>query len=281
MTAAHAEGTSAVALPDEPAVRVVEPTGREVIAAAQDDAKELAAVIEQAKAFTLIRGKKHVHVDGWTTLAAMKGCMVREVEAKPWKDPASGEPSGWEATVELVRMSDGAVISRASSMAGQPDDMMSERTSWADQPAYAQRSMAITRATGKVCRIAFSWVMVLTGYSPTPREEMRGGAPAPSGDHPRPMSHDRPQPAKDSPEPVSQDTIDKLCHAAKEAGGKTEAHPFRVLDGSLDSLGYEGSPKGTKTWAAMVVHLKKTLSEGAGGRVLQYIEDGTNPEVPF
>jgi hypothetical protein len=34
--------------------------------------------------------------------------------------------------------------------------------------------MAITRATAKACRIAFSWVMALSGYETTPAEEMDG-----------------------------------------------------------------------------------------------------------
>ena len=32
--------------------------------------------------------------------------------------------------------------------------------------------MAQTRATGKACRLAFSWIMALAGYEPTPAEEM-------------------------------------------------------------------------------------------------------------
>ena len=36
----------------------------------------------------------------------------------------------------------------------------------------ARRSMAQTRATGKACRLAFSWIMALAGYEPTPAEEL-------------------------------------------------------------------------------------------------------------
>jgi hypothetical protein len=32
--------------------------------------------------------------------------------------------------------------------------------------------MAQTRATGKACRLAFSWIMLLAGYEVTPAEEM-------------------------------------------------------------------------------------------------------------
>ena len=43
---------------------------------------------------------------------------------------------------------------------------------WSTRPRYARRSMAQTRATGKACRLAFSWIMALAGYEPTPAEEM-------------------------------------------------------------------------------------------------------------
>lgn len=49
--------------------------------------------------------------------------------------------------------------------------------------------MAITRATGKVCRNAFAWVMALAGYETTPAEEMDGvesrGSAASSAHEPR------------------------------------------------------------------------------------------------
>jgi len=61
------------------------------------------------------------------------------------------EDGGYVAKVSLVRMADGAVISSASSECG-----MDEPT-WAGRARYARRSMAVTRATGKAARLAFSW----------------------------------------------------------------------------------------------------------------------------
>ena len=69
------------------------------------------------------------------------------------------------AVVELVRMNDGACISRASAECG-------EEKPWNTRAKYARRSMAQTRATGKACRLAFSWIMSLAGYEVTPAEEM-------------------------------------------------------------------------------------------------------------
>lgn len=77
------------------------------------------------------------------------------------------------ATVELVRMSDGACISKASAECGSSDELDKYgKPIWSTRPRYARRSMAQTRATGKACRLTFSWIMSLAGYEPTPAEEM-------------------------------------------------------------------------------------------------------------
>jgi hypothetical protein len=121
-------------------------------------ATALARVIETQKLYNTIQGKRHVRVEGWTTLATMLGVLPREVSV-------TEEWGVYTATVELVRMSDGAVISRASAECG-------EEAPWCDRARFARRSMSITRATGKVCRLAFSWIMALAGFEATPSEEM-------------------------------------------------------------------------------------------------------------
>jgi len=124
-------------------------------------ANALSGIIEKQKLYSVIKGgKKYVRCEGWTTLAALKGCIPREVGVELRSDGA------FVATVELVRMDDGMILSRASAECG-----LDEKT-WADRNSYARRSMAITRATSKVCRIGFSWVMTLAGYEATPEEEI-------------------------------------------------------------------------------------------------------------
>lgn len=123
-------------------------------------ATALAGVIDKQKLFTVIQGKKHVHVEGWTTLGVMLGVLPRQVDV-------SEEWGVYIATVELIRMSDGAVLSRASAECG-------DEAPWCDRPRFQRRSMALTRATGKACRLAFSWIMVLAGYAVCPAEEMDG-----------------------------------------------------------------------------------------------------------
>lgn len=129
-----------------------------LVQGAREMAGALADVIERQRLATVIQGRKHVNVEGWTTLAVMLGVVAREVQTV--------ETDGiYTAVVELVRMSDGACISRASAECG-------DESPWNKRPRYARRSMAQTRATGKACRLAFSWIMALAGYEPTPAEEM-------------------------------------------------------------------------------------------------------------
>jgi hypothetical protein len=129
-----------------------------LVSGAAEMAQELATVIDKQKLFTVIQGKRFVGVEGWTTLATMLGVTAREVST-------TQEDGVYVAVVELVRMSDGACISRASAECG-------EEKPWNTRPRYARRSMAQTRATGKACRLAFSWIMSLAGYEVTPAEEM-------------------------------------------------------------------------------------------------------------
>jgi hypothetical protein len=133
---------------------------KELVKVATEAADALASVIAAKKLFSTINGRQYVRVEGWTTLATMMGCLPREVAVE------RDEKGTYTATVELVRMGDQAVLTRASAECG-----MDEPT-WAKRADYARRSMAVTRATSKACRIAFSWVMVLAGYEVTPAEEI-------------------------------------------------------------------------------------------------------------
>ena len=130
-----------------------------LIQSASEMARELAAVINTQKLYTVIQDKKFVGVEGWTTLATMLGVTAREVQTTETVEGV------YTSIVELVRMSDGACISRASAECG-------DEKPWNTRAKYARRSMAQTRATGKACRLAFSWIMSLAGYEVTPAEEM-------------------------------------------------------------------------------------------------------------
>lgn len=132
----------------------------DVVIRATGMAKTLADIITSRKLYTTINGKKYVQVEGWSTLGAMMGVLPREVEVY------ERENGDFEATVELIRTSDCAVVGRASSI------VSSDEKLWKGRERYARRSMAVTRATGKAYRLGFSWIMSLAGYEPTPAEEM-------------------------------------------------------------------------------------------------------------
>ncbi len=127
---------------------------------ATEVAGELTRVIEDRGLSVLIKKRPYVRCEGWTTCAAMLGVVAREVGVEEREDGSV------VATVELVRISDQAVVGRGSAICDP------EEPSWKGKPRYAIRSMAITRATGKACRLAFSWIITLAGYQGTPAEEV-------------------------------------------------------------------------------------------------------------
>jgi hypothetical protein len=133
---------------------------KDVIVRASAIAKDLAEIITSRKLFTIINGRKFTHVEGWSTLGAMLGIV-------PQEDGVVEKDNGdFEATVSLIRVSDGAIIGRGSSIVGMDEKL------WKNRDRYARRSMATTRATGKAFRLGFSWIMTLAGFEPTPAEEM-------------------------------------------------------------------------------------------------------------
>ena len=156
----------------------------EFLESASAIATQLNGIIENQKGYTLISRKKHVHVDMWTALAAMMGYVPSVVDSHERED------GGWEATVKLVRIADGHELMRAQHTCGAQGD-----APWDKRNTYAKQSMAITRATGKCCRLVFSWIMVMAGYSPTPAEEM------PKEDNPTPPPKKEPARKKAEPKP--------------------------------------------------------------------------------
>ncbi len=138
----------------------------QLVRGATEVAQALAGVIDKQKLYSQIQGKRFVRCEGWTTLAAMLGVTPHEVGVT--------EVEGvFTAIVELRRLSDGQAVGRASAECGAPDELDRKgEPLWAKRPRYARRSMALTRATAKACRLTFSWVMALAGYEVTPAEEI-------------------------------------------------------------------------------------------------------------
>ena len=137
-----------------------------LIERASDIATALAKVIDNRKLFTMISGKKHVRVEGWTFLGSILGvfpCVVRTTEL--FRD--DGKSYGFEAQVE-ARTRGGEVVGSAIARCTR------DERRWASADDYAILSMASTRATSKAMRLPLGWVMTLGGYEATPAEEMDG-----------------------------------------------------------------------------------------------------------
>ncbi len=108
-----------------------------------------------------ISGKKYPKVEWWTTVGAGFGLFPVEESCIRLERE---EEIAYEAVVSVRRA--GEIISRGSALCS------SKEKSWSHRDEYAVRSMAVTRATGKAYRIAFSFLAVMAGLEGTPAEEM-------------------------------------------------------------------------------------------------------------
>lgn len=129
-------------------------------------ANRLKDIVESAKLYSMIKTKqgekKYVKVDGWTAMAAMLGVFP---EAEYCRKLDREDEIAYESRV-LLRHISGNLVGAGEAVCS------SKEGNWAGRDEFTIKSMAQTRATGKACRLSFSWIMALAGYSPTPAEEM-------------------------------------------------------------------------------------------------------------
>jgi len=213
-------GTMAVATPSE------------LIASATAIAKELSNIVNDRKLYTNISGKKYVRVEGWSTMGAMLGVLPRE------KSIVEHDNGDFEATVELIRASDGCIIGQGSAIVG------SDEQSWSTRPRYARRSMALTRATGKAFRLGFSWIMSLAGYEVTPAEEIEALEGEFREEQPRQQAKTTAQPAhKTSERPYPPEVVkDGLTKMLKDYSNFTPSDKqLNLLRYGLELL-FDGDP---------------------------------------
>lgn len=133
---------------------------KEQVKFASEIAEVLANIIDRQKLYSLIQGKKYVKVEGWQTLGTFLGIIPKERSVTRLSD------GSYEAFVDLIKFADGKVVGGGSALCS-----IAEKR-WSSADEYARRSMAITRATGKAFRSAFSWIITLAGYEATPEEEI-------------------------------------------------------------------------------------------------------------
>jgi hypothetical protein len=194
-----------------------------------DVASALVDVIDTKKLYATINGRKHIIVEGWTTLGAMLG-VVAVVTGTRQNDNGDGIV----ATVE-ARTLDGRVVGAAEGECSRVEQR------WKSRDPYAIRSMAQTRAISRALRAPLGQIIVLAGYDATPLEEMPVDEPTvePRGKIP---PEDRP-----TPEQVTMLT---------ELLGK-----LRELDPDTDWAAEARKAAGVPSWD----YVTKTIAE----RVLQ------------
>lgn len=134
-----------------------------MVALATEQAKQLSAIIEDRQLFAMIKKRKHVTVEGWTTLGAMLGVFPVVVWSRELTD-AEGTNLGWEARVE-ARTIAGQIVGAAEA------ECRRAESTWKTRESYALRSMAQTRATSKALRLPLGFIVVMAGLEATPTEE--------------------------------------------------------------------------------------------------------------
>ena len=155
-----------------------------VLAEAKKAAQALMTVVSQKAKPVIINGERYLEFEDWMTVARFYGLTVK---VKKTQLIDLGGVRGYEAEAEVIRNSDGMVISGADAMCLNDEDKWSSRAKYEyvdgvktktgeiPVPLFQLRSMAQTRACAKALRNVLSWVVVLAGFKPTPAEEMTGG----------------------------------------------------------------------------------------------------------
>jgi len=142
-----------------------------VVEKASRIATALADVIDSRNLFTMISGKKHVRVEGWTVLGSMLGVFPVLQECVPVDIDGV---KGFEATV-IAQTLDGSIVGKATAYC------MRNEGRWRNADTFAVSSMAQTRATSKSLRLPLGFIMALAGYEATPAEERDNETSAGSG----------------------------------------------------------------------------------------------------
>lgn len=126
-------------------------------------ASTLQRFVSEKKLTATIQGKQYPLVEAWQFAGSQLGLIpiLKSVE-----DISTESEIKYEAMVEIVRISDGFVMSRGYAVCSNKEH--SKRRF----DEYAIASMSQTRAVGKAYRNVLAWLMKAAGFEPTPAEEM-------------------------------------------------------------------------------------------------------------
>jgi hypothetical protein len=123
-------------------------------------AKTLVDVIEQKHLYAEIRGKRHITIEGWSTLGGMVGvhAIVTDTRVNETGDGIVARAEARTLAGQLVGGAEGE-CSRSEQR-------------WKTADPFAIRSMAQTRALSRALRGPLGQITVLAGYEPAGAEEM-------------------------------------------------------------------------------------------------------------
>jgi hypothetical protein len=126
-------------------------------------ASTLQTFVNERKLTANIQGKNYPLVEAWQFAGSQLGLIpvVKEV-----KNLSTESELKYEAFVEVIRLTDGIVLSRGYAVCSNKEN--SKRRF----DEYAIASMAQTRAIGKAYRNILAWLMKAAGFEATPAEEM-------------------------------------------------------------------------------------------------------------
>lgn len=138
-----------------------------VLEEARAAATALKQVIDSKPKKVTFNGETYLENEDWLTVARFYGVTSR-IRGTNFVEYGEGDNKvvGFEAIAEAYSVQNGDVISMAESMC------LSDERNWSSKPLFQLRSMAQTRASSRVLRQVFGWVVVLAGYKATPAEEM-------------------------------------------------------------------------------------------------------------
>jgi len=199
---------------------------RDELETAKTKAAILAEIVEDQGLFTIIQGKKHLHVEAWKTIGKGYGYSP-QIE---WTRPI--ETGGWEARCIFTDLT-GEQVGSGEAECGTYGD-----GPWVDRASYAQRSMAQTRAISRAGRNCLDWVVVLAGYSATPFEEMPR-----ESEHPLPSSGPRQNQRQQASAPSADRETGEYCETHQVNWFKTTK-----MKGFAHPIEGEKTPSGGTIW---------------------------------
>lgn len=126
-------------------------------------ASTLQTFVTERKLTANIQGKNYPLVEAWQFAGSQLGLIpvVKEV-----KNLSTDTELKYEAIVEVIRLTDGIVLSRGYAVCSNKENQKRRFDE------YAIASMAQTRAVGKAYRNILAWLMKAAGFEATPAEEM-------------------------------------------------------------------------------------------------------------